>query len=417
MKKALTLLTVSAILCSGAMRAENSDKTLSERMLATFCDYARIDSRSCYPTDGSRTFTMTEGQVRMAERLRADAEKVALNNPLAGMTVNLSKDNYLYVTIPATKGVKAPVIGISCHLDVTPEVDFGTAEIRPIVDILKGHKIVRTDGTTLLGADDKCGCTIAMMLIEDLAASDGPRHGRLEFVFCPNEDVGLAAERIDTTLFNPEILFDIDGEVPYGITDENFTAKSFNILFKGNDVHPAEAKAHGLGDALAAAAEFISYIPDGMRPEHTEGREGYIHPFNISKKGNNVLVECRIRYFDKSDEDLFDSILKRAVMKAILNNPNVDHELVSYEMQYANVAYTLHPQARDMVMNASRATGVPVKFISSRGGTTASMFAAKGLKGGMCVFSGQHNAHSLREYADIIEMQDAYGLLMAIIGR
>lgn len=414
MKKSMLLLTCLMVVEFSATAADNKE-TLRDRMIERFCNYAAIDSRSCFPEDGSATFTMTDGQIVMAKCISDDLLKISEKYPGAKMQVTRSNDNYVYVTIPASDGVDSPTIGISCHLDVTPEVDFGSMPIKPIVDTVNGRTVVRTDGTTLLGADDKCGCTIAVTMIEDLAASNSLKHGRIQFVFCPNEDIGMAAERIDSVYFNPDILFDVDGEEPYGITDENFTAKSFNIVFKGNDVHPSEAKAMGLGDALAAAAEFINYIPASIRPEHTEGREGYIHPFNLTKKGSTVLVECRVRYFDEKDGNLFDSILDEAVAKAIANNPNVGYKVVNNDMQYANVAYTIHPEARNMVEKASKKVGFPVEFISSRGGTTASMFAVKGLKGGMCVFSGQHNAHSLNEYADLNEMEDAYRLLMAIV--
>lgn len=416
MKKVLFAIALTAAMTHGAAAeiSAESSSDIQKEMLSTFCGYAAVNSQSAYPDDGTRTFTMTDGQRRMAALLKKDAEAIAAVNPRAGIEVYLSDDCYLYVTVAATKGVKAPTLGISCHLDVTPEVDFGGGDIRPVVDTLGGHTIVRTDGTTLLGADDKTGCTIAMTLLRKLAFDSTLRHGKVIFAFCPNEDVGMAAERIDKDIFNPDILFDIDGEEPYCITDSNFTARSFNILFKGKEAHPSDAKALGMGDALAAAAIFIATIPESVRPEHTEGKQGYIHPFNISKKGADVLVECRIRYFDAGEGQLFDGMLKHAVGKAIYSNPNVGYEVVSEDLQYENVEYTLHPEARSLVEKASAATGIPVSFISSRGGTTASMFAAKGLKGGMCIFSGQHNAHSLKEYADLQEMEDAYRLLLNI---
>lgn len=405
------------------LNAENSAlcsdlSKIHDEMVTTFCDYARINSQSAYPSDGSAGFTMTTGQKVMAERLVSDINRAIVDSRLNNLKpAYICKDNYVYFTIPASNGSVSPVIGISCHLDVTPEVDFGNKSIVPIVTVRNGHTIIHTDGSTLLGADDKCGCTIAISLIRALLSDDSPVHGEVQFVFCPNEDIGLAAERIDTTRFNPEMIFDIDGEEPYKITDSNFTARGLNLLFKGNSVHPSDAKSLGLGDAVGAASMFIAGIPTQYRPEHSEGKQGYIHPWNLTRNGQDILVETRIRYFDHEEGDLFDRVLKESAKRASANHPNVDIKCIYEGIQYENVAYTLHPDARGRVEKGAHQCGLDIEFIPSRGGTTASMFAAKGLKGGMCVFSGQHNAHSLSEYADINEMIDAYRLMLYIISE
>lgn len=391
-----------------------SASPIDKEMAITFCEYAVINSQSCYPADGSNDFTMTPGQHVMATRLADDARKAIAKTGIKDVKIVHSPDNYVYVSFPASEGVNAPVLGFSCHLDVTPEVNFGDRPIVPVLDTIDGMAVIRSDGTTLLGADDKTGCTIAMHLIRDLADNDF-RHGPVQFVFCPNEDIGMAAERIDTTLFAPDILFDIDGETPYSITDSNFTARGLNVLFKGNSVHPSDAKALGLGDPVAAAATFIAEIPVENRPEHSEGKEGYIHPWNMTKKGNDVLVETRVRYFDAREGEKFDNLLNKALKKAADLHPNVKIETAYDGIQYENVAYTLHPASHVLIETAAKMEGLNVNFIPSRGGTTAAMFAANGLKGGMCVFSGQHNAHSLNEYVNIREMSDAYSLLFNAI--
>lgn len=422
MKTSFFISTATVIATFFAANAQNpvSDtgisniSTLENEITNTFMEYARINSQSCYPQSGSGEFSMTPGQKQMAELLAADARKAAEAAGAENVKVVQSADNYVYVTIPATKGMKAPVMGISCHLDVTPEVDFGDEPIIPMLDTLDGRRIIRPQGKTLLGADDKCGCSIAMTMLRHIL-TDGTPHGEIQFAFCPNEDVGMAADRIDTTAFNPEILFDVDGEEPYRITDSNFTAVGLNLLFKGNSVHPSDAKALGLGDPVAAASTFIAAIPVGLRPEHSEGKQGYIHPWNFTKRGNDVLVETRIRYFDETDGELYSEVINRAKALAAENHPNVKIETLYDDMQYANVAYTLYPASHELVKKAAAECGFPVDFMSSRGGTTASMFAAKGLKGGMCIFSGQHNAHSLKEYADIREMADATRLLLSIV--
>lgn len=385
----------------------SAQTTTQKAMLETFVKYASIDSQSNYDS------ICTQGQHNMALALKADVDDAIAKSKATGVKVWLSDANYLYVTIPGNAKTPCPTMGISCHLDVTPEAVGG--EIHPIVDTLNGHTIVRTDGSTLLGADDKCGCTIAMQLIRTILADKSIKHGELQFAFCPNEDVGRAADGIDSLLFSPDILFDLDGPEGNVITKSNFTARGFNVKFIGRDAHPGDAKAQKLGDATAAAAAFISYFPVECRPENTEGTQGYIHPWSFDKDGADVTVQTRVRYFDQSEGKLFDRMLSGAIADVERKFPNVKVEIIYDDLQYQNVAYTLHPQARTLVENAAAKIGKAITFADERGGTTAAMFAAKGLNGGMCVFSGQHDIHSTREYADFQEMEDAYRLMLEVI--
>lgn len=397
-------LVAIAFFASLGLAAQNS---VQKSMLDTFVKYASIDSQSDYDS------ICTKGQHIMALALKADVEEAVARSKASGVKVRLSDANYLYVTIPANIRSACPTMGISCHLDVTPEAPGG--RIVPVVDTRDGRTIVRTDGTTLLGADDKCGCTIAMQLIRSILSDKSIKHGTLQFAFCPNEDVGRAADGIDSKFFSPDILFDLDGPEGNVVTKSNFTARGFNVKFIGREAHPGDAKAQKLGDATAAAAAFISYFPVESRPENSEGTQGYIHPWSFDKEGADVTVQTRVRYFDKSEGELFDRMLSGAIADVERKFPNVKVEIVYDDLQYENVAYTLHPRAKSLVENAAAKIGKDITFADERGGTTASMFAAKGLNGGMCVFTGQHEIHSTREYADLQEMEEAYRLMLEII--
>lgn len=385
----------------------SAQRNVQKSMLDTFVKYASIDSQSNYDS------ICTQGQHNMALALKADVDDAISKYKASGVKVQLSDANYLYVTIPANVKGACPTMGISCHLDVTPEAAGG--EIHPIVDTLNGRTIVRTDGSTLLGADDKCGCTIAIQLIRTILSDKSIKHGPLQFAFCPNEDVGRAADGIDSNAFSPDILFDLDGPEGNVITKSNFTARGFYVKFIGREAHPGDAKAQKLGDATAAAAAFISYFPVESRPENSEGTQGYIHPWSFDKDGANVTVQTRVRYFDKSEGELFDRLLSGAIADVERKFPNVKVEIIYDDLQYENVAYTLHPQSQSLVEDAAMKIGKDITFVDERGGTTASMFAAKGLNGGMCVFTGQHDIHSTREYADLQEMEDAYRLMLEVI--
>jgi len=402
------LLFFAIALCS-AFAVNAQANSLQKSMLDTFVKYAKIDSQS------NEDSVCTQGQRNMAAALLADVKDAVSANRAKGVEYKLSDENYVYVTIPSNMKGDIPTFGISCHLDVTPE---GPGKgITPIVDTLNGHTIVRTDGTTLLGADDKCGCTIAMSLIRTLLSDSKIKHGKVMFAFCPNEDVGRAADAIDTICFNPDILYDIDGEEYGVVTQSNFTARGFNVKFLGHDVHPAKAKELKYGDATGAAATFIAFFPPEIRPENTEGTQGYIHAWNFDKKEgeSDVTVHTRVRYFDAAEGKRFEQMLKDALAKVARDYPNVGIEILYDGLQYENVAYTLHPEAKNLVCKAADKLGINVRFEDERGGTTASMFAAKGLKGGMCVFAGQHGAHSVNEYADLAEMEESYLLMLEII--
>lgn len=378
-------------------------------MLTTFIRYAVIDSQS------REDSLCTVGQHKMALTIKADVDSLNKVYEARGVKCTISPHNYIYVNIPSNTKGQCPSLGISCHLDVTPEAPGG--KILPVVDTLNGHTIVRTDGSTLLGADDKCGCTIAMQIIKKLLSDKRLKHGHVMVAFCPNEDVGRAADHIDPTCFNPDILFDLDGKGGEIVTESNFTARGFNVKFIGHEAHPGDAKAQKFGDATAAAATFIAFFPKKVRPENTEGQEGYIHPYKFVQKDGeaDVSVLTRVRYFDKKEGEYFDRLLNGAIARVKEDFPNVGVKILYDGLQYENVAYTLHPKAKWLVEKAAEKIGKPVSFMSERGGTTASMFAAKGLKGGMCLFTGQHEIHSTREYADLQEMEEAYCLMLEIV--
>ena len=279
-----------------------------------------------------------------------------------------------------------------------------------------GKTLIHTDGTTLLGGDDKNGCTILISLIETLVKSD-MKHGQVQFVFCPNEDVGRAAEHIDTAYFSPDILFDVDSKGGSEVFDCNFTAQQLAVRFIGHPAHPQEAKAKKMGDALAAAATYIASVPLEYRPERTEGKDGYIQHYSIVIEESKVdyQVLSRIRYFDKNEGELFNKIIKESLEKVNRDFPYVKTEVIINELLYDNVAYTMHPSSRAVLDRASTRSDVKISVESKRAGTTAALFVAKGLKGGMGVFSGQHNAHSVHEYSCLEEMMDSYRLLLYVI--
>ena len=446
MKRLFPMLLAAALFAAGSLAAASrtaetaaapkpgkqsagSMRVSREEMLDRLLRYLAVESGS--EEAAGDAYPMTPGQREMAELLRREAEAL-------GAQVTLSEWGYVYVDVPANIRREVPVLGISCHLDYTPEAPGhgikptvitytgGAIELPDGSTIdpqhpdgadlpgLVGKTLIHSDGTTLLGGDDKNGCAIAMSLLKSVL-HPSVKHGRLQFAFCPNEDIGEAARKIDTTCFNPDILYDIDGMGGCDIAASNFTARGMQVRFVGREAHPSTAKQQQMGDALAAAATFIAAVPVGHRPENTEGSEGYIHPWSLVQERFDCTVTTRIRYFDQAEGERFDAIVREALDRVRRDFPNVGVQLLSDELQYENVAYTMHPASRQILERASERTGVPVHFIAERAGTTAAMFAAKGLKGGMCLFSGQHNCHKVHEYSCLEEMMDAYALLLCAV--
>ena len=402
-----------------------------QEMLERFLRYVAIESGSEDTSDGS--YPMTDGQMEMARLLKTDIEAL-------GIDATLTEWGYVYAEIPSNIDADVPVLGISCHLDFTPEVSgkgikptvitYNGGDIKlPNGDVISpsapngadlpgliGKTLIHSDGTTLLGADDKNGCTISMSVLKT-ALNPSFKHGRIQFVFCPNEDIGKAAERIDTMLFNPIILFDVDGSGGHEVITSNFTARGMKVQFIGNDIHASVAKKQKFGDALAAASTYIASVPLKYRPERTEGLEGYIHHWNLTNNPYHQkdTVYSRIRYFDSNEGVLFDKIINESLEMVQKEFPNVKVDVIWDEKQYDNVAYSMYPASMQLIERAAARCGQTLEFKPERGGTTAAMFTAKGLKGGMCIFSGQHNCHDVHEYSCLEEMMDAYKLLLHAI--
>lgn len=423
------------------------DSLLKESYVSRFVNYARINSQS---TDGVyvTAFPLSLGQRQMARLVEQDLLKMAKNNK--SLQVVRSEREYVYAKLPATTKRKLPSIMLMAHLDITPEAPGGN--IKPIVhrnyqggDIVLpsgvvlspessqgkhlkeciGKTIITSDGNTLLGADDKTGCTVLVSLICNLLYGKPFEHGDLYFVFSQNEDIGRAADGFETKYVggNPDVVIDVDGDEPHAFSVENFTAAMRIYTFHGKSAHPGEGYANKYGDALTAASYFVGQIPPYKHPSVSRGKQGYIHCYDISHPKDSVgkvisddyLVKVRLRYFDKLEGDTLRQILDSAEGKTIDAFPFVKVEASAEILQYENVAYTMYPTLPDIIKKAYASLGKKVSPRSERGGTTSAMIAAKGLRGGACLFSGQQAEHSIYEWTCVEDMMDMTNILQKII--
>ena len=376
----------------------------------------------------------------MAELIEEELRNIGADNDLI---VSRSDYQYVYATIPANCE-DVPSIMFMAHMDCTPECVGG--EITPIVhrnynggDIqlpagitlspqmpqgkhlanCVGKTIITSDGSTLLGADDKTGCTILVTLIETILNDKKLKHGDLHFVFSQNEDIGRAADRFEEEYVagQPDIVIDVDGNDPTAFSVENFTAAARTYRFHGKNAHPGNGFYTKYGDALTAASYFIGQLPPETHPSASKDKEGYIHCYSVShptdEMGNEItedyLVKVRLRYFDAQEGDAFRQLLDEAAELTAKAFPYVVTEAEPEVMQYENVAYTMYPGLGDLIIEAAEKEGVKLTPRSERGGTTAAMLAAKGQKGGPCLYSGQQAEHSIYEWTCA---EDMYQMVM-----
>lgn len=418
---------------------EKKRKKTIETIITRFTSYATINSQS-WETYDPTEFPISDGQEEIAELIEQELRTIGADKDLI---VSRSDYQYVYATIPANcEGV--PSIMFMAHMDCTPECAGG--EITPIVhrnydggDIqlpagitlspetpqgkhlanCVGKTIITSDGYTLLGADDKTGCTILVTLIETILNDKKLKHGDLHFVFSQNEDIGRAAERFEEEYVDgqPDIVIDVDGDDPTAFSVENFTAVGRNYTFQGKNAHPGNGFYNQYGDALTAASYFIGQLPPETHPSASKGKEGYIHCYSIAplidvngeETQQNYLVKVRLRYFDAQEGDAFRQLLDEAAELTAKAFPYVVTEAEPEVMQYENVAYTMYPGLGDLIVEAVEKEGVKLTPRSERGGTTAAMLAAKGQKGGPCLYSGQQAEHSIYEWTCA---EDMYQMVM-----
>lgn len=418
---------------------EKKRKKTIETIIRRFTTYATINSQSWDAYDPTE-FPISDGQEEIAELIEQELRTIGSDKDLI---VSRSDYQYVYATIPANcEGV--PSIMFMAHMDCTPECAGG--EITPIVhrnydggDIqlpagitlspetpqgkhlanCVGKTIITSDGYTLLGADDKTGCTILVTLIETILKDKKLKHGDLHFVFSQNEDIGRAAERFEEEYVDgqPDIVIDVDGDDPTAFSVENFTAVGRNYIFHGKNAHPGNGFYNQYGDALTAASYFIGQLPPETHPSASKGKEGYIHCYSIEplidvngeETPQNYLVKVRLRYFDAQEGNAFRQLLDEAAELTAKAFPYVVTEAEPEVMQYENVAYTMYPGLCDLIIKAAEKEGVKLTPRSERGGTTAAMLAAKGQKGGPCLYSGQQAEHSVYEWTCA---EDMYQMVM-----
>ncbi|MBP3548225.1 MAG: peptidase T [Alistipes sp.] len=386
-----------------------------------FLKYVAFDTQS---DETSTSFPSTDKQLTLLKHLKEELEAIGL------VEVTMDEYGYVMASLPATKGYEnVPTIGFISHVDTAP--DMSGANIKPhIVDnydgrdirlggdvwlrveefpelsFFKGHTLIHTDGTTLLGADDKAGVAEIVTAIEWLKAHPEVPHGKIRVGFTPDEEIGRGVDYFDVKRFAADFAYTMDGGMEGELEYENFNAAGAKITIAGRNVHPGMAK-NKMINAIDIACELNALLPASERPQHTEHYEGFFHCVGI--KG--TVEEAEISYIIRDhDSDKFEH--KKQLMWDVVNflQRKYGEKVLTLAMrdQYYNMRKMVepHPQVIEKARRAMIEAGVKPQVKPIRGGTDGSRLSFMGLP---CpnLFTGGMNFHGRYEYVSLTTMQKA----------
>ena len=362
-----------------------------------FIRYTQFDTQSCEDSD---TVPSTDKQLVFARFLRDEMIEEGLQD------VVLTENGYLYATLPAN-GVDAasqPVIGFISHYDTSP--DCSGANIKAQIVEQDGERIIKTDGTTLLGADDKAGIAEIMQAMCYLRDHQEIQHGTIRVAFNPDEEIGRGADNFDVERFGCDFAYTIDGGDEGELEYENFNAASARIIIKGVVIHPGYAKGR-MKNAARMAAEFVESMPKNETPEMTEGYEGFYHLTSVSGTCEEAQLTYIIRDHDGQHFEQRKKFIANMVQK-FNDTYGAGTCRIEIRDQYYNMLRQIEPVMHivERAKKAMLAAGVTPKVQPIRGGTDGAQLSFKGLP---CpnIFTGAIDFHGPDEHVAISVMQKA----------
>ncbi len=399
--------------------------TLVER----FLKYVSFDTQS---SQESGVTPSTPGQMVFARYLKEELEAMGLEE------VTLDDNGYLFASLPANTDRQVPTVGFIAHLDTSP--DMSGKDVRPrIVQAYDGKEIVLsgeeniilspaqfpelsdhvgedlivTDGTTLLGADDKAGIAEIVSAVAWLQAHPEVEHGKIRIGLNPDEEIGLGAHKFDVKQFGCDWAYTMDGGEVGELEFENFNAASAKVRFKGRNVHPGYAK-HKMVNAMRVAARFATLLPAGETPEETEGYEGFYHLTGMSGDVEQATLSYIIRDHDRAR---FEARKRHIAQLVERINKEMGEEVASVESrdQYYNMRERIEPVMHvvDIAREAIKAAGLEPRIRAIRGGTDGAQLSFMGLP---CpnLFAGGINFHGRYEFVPIRSMEKAMEVITHI---
>lgn len=403
--------------------------TNKQHIIDRFISYVKIDTQS---DPKSKSTPSTKKQWDLARKLADELREMGMAE------VDLDENAYVMATLPANVAHQVPVIGFISHFDTSP--DFSGANVNPQIiedydggDIVlnsekniilspdyftelsnyKGQTLITTDGTTLLGADDKAGITEIMTAMQFLLDNPDIPHGKIRICFTPDEEIGRGAHKFDVQKFGAEWAYTMDGSEIGELEYENFNAARALVRVKGKSVHPGYAKDKMI-NSIYIAQDFINSLPRLETPEHTEDRQGFFHLSNIKGDVEETVLEYIIRDHDK---DHFEA--RKEMMRDLSNEICAQYESDCLQIeitdQYFNMKEKIEPVMHivDIAKEAMESVEITPILKPIRGGTDGAQLSFMGLP---CpnIFAGGHNFHGKYEYVPVESMQKAAEVIVKI---
>lgn len=402
---------------------------MKEKILQRFLKYVSIDTQS---NENSETCPSTDKQLNLARHLAEELTQLGMSN------VSLDENGYVMATLPGNSTKKVPVIGFIAHMDTAPDMpgnnvkpqivdNYNGTEILlnkesgiklspeefPDLLMYKGNTIICTDGTTLLGADDKAGIAEIITAMEYLIAHPEIKHGDLRIGFTPDEEIGRGVDFFDVKKFDAEFAYTMDGSMIGELEYENFNAAGAKVNIYGNNIHPGYAKGKMLNSALLAM-ELNAMLPQNEKPEYTEGYEGFYHLIRVEGTVEKSFIQYIIRDHDRA---IFEK--RKNLFKEIIAFLNKKYGEGVFELELKDQYYNMleivekHPEVTNLALEAIRKTGIEPTVKPIRGGTDGSRLSYMNLP---CpnIFAGGHNFHGKREFVALETMVKASEVIINI---
>ncbi|MEJ0076638.1 MAG: peptidase T [Alphaproteobacteria bacterium] len=393
--------------------------TVTERFLR----YVKIDTQSSH---SSTTYPSTAKQKDLGRLLVKELHAIGIAD------AHLDDFGYVYATVPSNTSKTVPVICFCAHMDTSPDVsgkDVKPQIVRnyqggdialpgdrsqviriadnPALKDQIGHDLITTDGTTLLGADDKAGIAEIMDAVDIMANNPDIKRGTVKILFTPDEEVGHGVDHVDLEKLGADFAYTMDGESAGNLEDETFSADKATITIRGVSAHPGFAKGR-IENAIKIASRIVERLPkDTCSPETIEGREGFLHPTDLQATLEGAVVGFIVRDFTEEGLREKEALLDKIAKDVMRDFPHSTCEL-KFDQQYRNMKVVLdkYPQITANALEAIRRTGLTPKRTSIRGGTDGSRLSFMGLP---CpnIFAGEHAFHSRLEWVSVQDMEKA----------
>ena len=405
----------------------NLDK---QHLLQRFTEYAKINTAS---DDQSKTQPSALREFDLAHYLVDELQQIGLQD------VEMTEHAYVLATLPANGAADAPVIGLIAHLDTSNEASGENVQVklhenytggdiklseketlRPadFPELLNyiGQDIITSDGTTLLGADDKAGICAIVSACEYLLAHPEIKHGKIRLAFTPDEEIGRGTENFPLEKFGADYAYTVDGGALGELNYETFNACNVHVTFHGVSVHPGSSK-HKMRNAVTMAAEWQMSLPAGERPEYTDGYEGFYHTLRINGGTDKVDIDMILRDHDKKILEQRKEYL--LALTAMMNKKYGSNAVeCALHDSYCNMKEYIMPvyEIVERAEAAMRAIGVEPVLVPVRGGTDGSTLSAMGLP---CpnLFTGGHNFHGRFEYLPLQSLEKITQVLVELVKK